>query len=137
MPSYGWIVKQIYNAIVWLNSETTVYIEQIFNCQFSSFARNRQNTFQQGVDSFRKHVLLYCIRELLTKCIYFISWTALVWFMVFSATFNNISVISWRSVLLVEEIGENHRPVASQWQTFSHNAVSCTPHHERSSNSQL
>ena len=36
--------------------------------------------------------------------------------MVFSATFNNISVISWRSVLLVEEIGghgENHRHVAS------------------------
>ena len=35
---------------------------------------------------------------------------------VFDATFNNISVISWRSVLLVEEIGEpreNHRPVES------------------------
>ena len=32
------------------------------------------------------------------------------------ATFNNISVISYRSVLLVEETGvpgENHRPVAS------------------------
>jgi hypothetical protein len=26
-------------------------------------------------------------------------------FMVFSATFNNMSVISWRSVLLVEETG--------------------------------
>jgi hypothetical protein len=36
--------------------------------------------------------------------------------MVFNATFNNISAISWRSVLLVEETGvpgENHRPVAS------------------------
>ena len=35
--------------------------------------------------------------------------------MVFNATFNNISVISWQSVLLVEETGrhgENHRPVA-------------------------
>jgi hypothetical protein len=32
--------------------------------------------------------------------------------MVFNATFNNISVISWRLVLMVEEIGvpgENHR----------------------------
>jgi hypothetical protein len=32
-------------------------------------------------------------------------------FMVFNATINNISVISWRSVLLVEETGvpgENH-----------------------------
>ena len=40
----------------------------------------------------------------------------LYWFMVFIATFNNISVISWWSVLLLEETGvlrENHRPVAS------------------------
>jgi hypothetical protein len=31
----------------------------------------------------------------------------LVWVMVFNATFNNISVISWQSVLLVEETGKN------------------------------
>jgi hypothetical protein len=37
--------------------------------------------------------------------------------MVFNATFNNISVISW----------ENHQPVASYWQTLSHNVVSSTP----------
>jgi hypothetical protein len=40
--------------------------------------------------------------------------------MVFKATFNSISVISWQSVLLVEETGipgENYRPVASHWQT--------------------
>ena len=40
------------------------------------------------------------------------------WFrlMVLNATFNNISVISWWSDLLVEETGvpgEKHRPVAS------------------------
>jgi hypothetical protein len=43
-------------------------------------------------------------------------------FMVFYATFNNISVISWQSVLLVEETlvsGENHQPVASHWETLS------------------
>ena len=37
-------------------------------------------------------------------------------FMVFNATFNNISLISWRSVLLVEETevpGEKNRPAAS------------------------
>jgi hypothetical protein len=37
--------------------------------------------------------------------------------MVFNATFNNISVTWWRSVLLVEETvvpGENHQPAASQ-----------------------
>jgi hypothetical protein len=46
--------------------------------------------------------------------------------LVFYATFNNISVISWRSVLLVEETGrpwEKHRPVESHWQTLSHNVV--------------
>ena len=34
------------------------------------------------------------------------------WFVVFNVTFNNISLISWLSVLLVEEIGvhgENHQ----------------------------
>jgi len=56
------------------------------------------------------------------------------WFMVFNATFNNISVISRRSVVLVEETGvpgENHRPIASHWETLSHNVASGTPHHER------
>jgi hypothetical protein len=46
--------------------------------------------------------------------------------MVLNATFNNISVVSWWSVLLVEETvgtGENHRPVASHWQTLSHNVA--------------
>jgi hypothetical protein len=41
----------------------------------------------------------------------------LIRFIVFNVTFNNISVISWRSVLLVEETGvprENQLPVASQ-----------------------
>jgi len=47
--------------------------------------------------------------------------------MAFSVTFNNISVISWRSVLLVEETWENHQPVTSHWQTLSHNVVSSTP----------
>jgi hypothetical protein len=42
----------------------------------------------------------------------------MVWFgfMVLNATFNNISVISWQSVLLMEEtgvLGEDHQPVAS------------------------
>jgi hypothetical protein len=46
---------------------------------------------------------------------------------VLSATFSNISVISWRSVLLVEETRENHRPAASHCQTLSHNFVSSTP----------
>ena len=49
---------------------------------------------------------------------------------VFDATFNNISVISWRSVLLVVETGVTRRKpqtCASHWQTLSHNVVSSTP----------
>ena len=64
------------------------------------------------------HSLYYnynCIISLLFVCL-----------MVFNATFSNISVISWRSVLLMEETGgprENHWPVASHWQTLLHNVV--------------
>ena len=48
----------------------------------------------------------------------------IVCLMVLNATFNNISVISWRSVLFVEETGgPAKKPVASHWQTLSHNVV--------------
>jgi len=43
--------------------------------------------------------------------------SGLIWFMNFNATFNT---------LLVEETrvpGETHRPVASHWQTLSHNLI--------------
>ena len=66
---------------------------------------------------------------------YQINWSLLPWVrgsvMVINATFNNdIPVMSWRSVLLVEDSvlpGKNHRLVASHWQTLSHNVVSSTP----------
>ena len=44
--------------------------------------------------------------------------------MVFNATFNNISVISWRSDLVVEDTGvpgENHRPAVSHSLTLLDN----------------
>jgi hypothetical protein len=50
--------------------------------------------------------------------------------MVFNATFNNISAISWLSVVLVEETGvprENHGSVTSHREMLSHNVVSSTP----------
>jgi len=56
--------------------------------------------------------------------------------MVLNATVNNISVISWWSVLLVEENkvpGENRRPAPSH----RHKVVSSTPRHKRDSNLQL
>jgi hypothetical protein len=42
-------------------------------------------------------------------------------FLVFNATFSNISAISWRPVLVVEEAGvpgENHRPWRKQLVNF-------------------
>jgi hypothetical protein len=52
----------------------------------------------------------YLINHLVKMAETIFTWWLVV---VFNATFNNISVISWRSVLLVEETGENHRPDAS------------------------
>jgi hypothetical protein len=50
------------------------------------------------------------------KLIQLIDWL-IDWFLVFNATFSNISAISWRPVLVVEEAGvpgENHRPMGKQ-----------------------
>jgi hypothetical protein len=72
----------------------------------------------------------YCSVSFCNKIV--IGWFG--WFMVFNATFNNISVISLQSVLLVEEIGvpwEKHWPVTSHWQILSHNVISSTPRHEQ------
>ena len=55
-----------------------------------------------------------------------IKWFGWFVFMVFNAIFNTISVVSWRSVLLVEEtgvFGENYLPAASYWQALSNNVV--------------
>ena len=46
------------------------------------------------------------------------------WLIDSNATFSNISSISWRLVLIVEEAGENHRPLTSNWQTLSLAAAS-------------
>jgi hypothetical protein len=54
-----------------------------------------------------------------------------------NGTFNNISAISWRSVLLVGKTGEKYRPTASHCKTLSHSVVSDASRHEQNSNSQL
>jgi hypothetical protein len=51
--------------------------------------------------------------------------------MVFNATFNNISAISWLSVLLVEETPEYTKKTTGPPQV----TVSSTSRHERNSNS--
>ena len=49
---------------------------------------------------------------------------------------NNISVISWWPVLLVEKTTDLSQ-VADKPETLSHNTVLSTPSRERGSNSQL
>jgi hypothetical protein len=55
-----------------------------------------------------------CYRHYILLAVSFILiWFALIWFLVFSATYSNISAISWRPILVVEEDGvpgENHKP---------------------------
>jgi hypothetical protein len=62
-----------------------------------------------------RHKLNHLHKHIMNEHPYFINNIG-VRVMVVNATFNNISVISWRSVLLMEETGvpgENHRPAAS------------------------
>ena len=69
------------------------------------------------IHSFKANFELYI-------CCLFVYYSDTIWVgfalvVLFNATFNNISVILWWSVLLVKATGvpwENHRPVASLWQ---------------------
>jgi hypothetical protein len=61
------------------------------------------------------------------------------WYFCFSAKHAALTT-KFKVQILVGETGvpgENHRPVASHWQTLSHIAVSSKPRDERGSNSQL
>ena len=57
--------------------------------------------------------------------------------MAFNTTFNNISAMCQFHWWSMAQYRENHRPVASHWQTLSYNVVLSTPCHEWDSNSQL
>ena len=67
------------------------------------------------------HVFIYCVYYVNSRLC-----NSVNYLMVFNATFNNMSVISWRSILLVEETegpGENIRTVANHSQELSHHVV--------------
>jgi hypothetical protein len=67
-----------------------------------------------------QHHTYWILIEWIT-CIFWYIW--FVCLIVFNATFNNVSVILWWSVLLVEDPGENYRHVANHCQTLSQNVV--------------
>ena len=96
-------------------------------------------TYKTSLALFQIQILIEYAYLLHTECIYSNQTTirtlhrlshyyiSRVRVMVLNATFSNISVVSWRSVLLVEETKvheESHRPAASHSQTISHNVVS-------------
>ena len=70
------------------------HLELVLSCCLSAPVKNRL------VIMLNRFCLFVCLFACLFACL-----------MVFNATFNNIAVISWRSVLMVEETGgpgENH-----------------------------
>ena len=62
---------------------------------------------------YKKILIFYSKNDIHEKCVC----------VVFISTFNNISVVSWRSVYLAKETGvpgKNYQPAASHGQTLSH-----------------
>ena len=83
---------------------------------------NKKNILIQCAKSYMQHyfyiritIFIFCYDKHCSTKYRQNGYRVMVRVMVFNATFNNISVISWWSVLLVEETGvpgENHRPAA-------------------------
>ena len=83
-------------------------------CIFENDIDEEEKTLQKRyIESFQSDLSIHSVIEN--------SWASvdwLIWFLVFNATFSNISAISWRPALVVEEAGvtgENHQPWASNW----------------------
>ena len=95
-----------------------IIVRQKYFSVFIKFKKNKNTAYPQK-DRVCYDKILWLVNINLTKISYPIIWqnpisghaswseyenvTGLVWFMVLNTTFNNISVISWWSVLLVEE----------------------------------
>ena len=122
-PQSNLIITMVADLLNKKRSLTAYQCEELFSldCRKSKIHTNGNTLWV--LDSISSQYMTHCW----TECWY--QKKPLIWlaaFMVFKATFNNISVILWRSVLFMEETGvlrENHRPVASHWQTLSHNVV--------------
>ena len=117
------------HCIVYLSISTSDYPSRISK---SLLNINWSYTFRE-ISSHREGTEMCKYLSLKYRCL-----DSGVRLVVFVATFNSISLISWRSVLLVEETGvpgEIHRHAASNWQTVSHNVVSGTARLEQDSNS--
>ena len=113
------VVKRVF--LTWEDDRSCFVPDKYANASLWSVLSPWQSTIHRYITPF-KHIVLTPSQPVF-GCLVFIS---KVWFrfMVFTTTCSNIPGISWRSVLLVEGIGvpgENQVPVASHWQTISHN----------------
>jgi hypothetical protein len=122
IPRKFWYVNTVFSNLSPQYLKYTKPIQYLWQCiQFQDNIYDIAYKFKTILMINTYHQCVHCLRSIL-----FMLW---VRFMVFNATFNNISVISQRSVLLVGETGvpgKHHRPTASHGQTLSHNVASST-----------
>jgi len=81
---------------------------------FYKYINNENILYQE--EGFLVLFVLCCFALFVCFLLFLFVDVLFVCLMVFNVTFNNISVITWRSVLLVEETGvpgKNHGPAAS------------------------
>ena len=86
---------------------------------FSRYKCKHQIKYKDVIMAKHLIVVVFCF-------LFFCFFVLFFYLMALNITFNNMSAISLRSVLLVEETGgpgQNHRPVASHRQSLSHNVV--------------
>ena len=113
----GRYLKKTQTMLFWCNIWHLYYIASVL------FTTNHRHN-NKILGDVKSYGVIFLYKIIIIMAFAFYHLMAYIWFMVFNATFNNISVISMRSVLLVEETGDNHRPVASHWHTLSHDVVS-------------
>ena len=107
------ILIYVCNAIHNTNQRLTTPMQTPL-LQKYTYMYNATSPSSQHVNYLYTHSLLKEIKQCLNE----VTLWMVGWFMVCIAIFNNISVISWPSVLLVEETGETHRSVASHVTNF-------------------
>jgi hypothetical protein len=107
----------------------------IFKTSFTLWHRRKNTMYIVGKYKIHLHSLQKRF-ENITQCSLFWWFIKLInmlirfRFLVSNATFNNISIISWRSALLVENSGvpwENYRHAVSHWQTLSYDVLWSIP----------
>ena len=120
--SYSWMLCPFRVRLGQSGLELTFYHTQFEHANHYTIICWNAGRHQELVSRHYLQFLIFCFHHSWSICrikpMIWNLWFDLIWFIVFNATFSNISAISWRPVLVVEEAGvlwENHRPWASNW----------------------